>query len=444
MAGRQRWLVFLIVAVYWTGSAPACRSQTQLQLAEPVAAPDEMTIDEAVAWALANNPELAALRQHYGIAAAEVVIARTYPHNPTFDARFLSPHGPTAADVTNPVTQEYLLMFPVEIRHQGQYRRQAADAGLSRTEWEIITHETVLAIRVAKAFRSVMFYAQKLALIEETASLNQQVAEQVRKLVDAGKLRSPDLILARTEIDDVRAQLWPARSDLTAARTELSRSLGVMRVERKLRGNLALPAAPADRDALLESARERRPDLRAHQAAVAEAEAKLRLTQADRFGNPSLGPSYQFNESRVHFIGGQVSVPIPLLNTRRGEIQQRDAERTRAVLELRDTEVRIGQDVAAALARLEYARQGVTLYDQEILPNLRTALANLEKLFNQNDPGVDVLRVIDMRRKLLRARAGYLDALWEANQAQADLASAVGDPALIALPPAPAPPPAPK
>ena len=34
------------------------------------------------------------------------------------------------------------------------------------------------------------------------------------------------------------------------------------------------------------------------------------------------------------------------------------------------------------------------------------------------------------RRKLLKMRDGYLDAQWEASQAQADLAAAVGDPAL--------------
>jgi hypothetical protein len=44
---------------------------------------------------------------------------------------------------------------------------------------------------------------------------------------------------------------------------------------------------------------------------------------------------------------------------------------------------------------------------------------------------VDVLRVIDVHRKLLRARDGYLDTLWELRQAQADLAAALGDPALL-------------
>ena len=44
---------------------------------------------------------------------------------------------------------------------------------------------------------------------------------------------------------------------------------------------------------------------------------------------------------------------------------------------------------------------------------------------------IDVLRLIDVRRRLQRARDGYLDALWELNQGRADLAAAVGDLGLV-------------
>ena len=47
---------------------------------------------------------------------------------------------------------------------------------------------------------------------------------------------------------------------------------------------------------------------------------------------------------------------------------------------------------------------------------------------------VDVMRVSTVRRSLIRARDGYLDALFEVTQAQADLAAAVGDPALAVSP----------
>jgi hypothetical protein len=50
---------------------------------------------------------------------------------------------------------------------------------------------------------------------------------------------------------------------------------------------------------------------------------------------------------------------------------------------------------------------------------------------------MDLARVIDIRRRLLRARDMYLDALFEQSQAQVDLAAAVGDLSLIGCHPSP-------
>src|SRR5438270_12890735 len=81
--------------------------------------PQPLTLVAALGWTLRQNPELNALRQQHGIAAAEVVIARTYPFNPVLESRVQSASGP---DVTNRVPIEQLLLWEVEIRGQGQYR----------------------------------------------------------------------------------------------------------------------------------------------------------------------------------------------------------------------------------------------------------------------------------------------------------------------------------
>ena len=71
MGPPRKWgLLLLTLASLMTSGTSRC--QAQLQVAAPVPSADEMTIDDAMAWALQNNPELAALRQQYGIAAAEV------------------------------------------------------------------------------------------------------------------------------------------------------------------------------------------------------------------------------------------------------------------------------------------------------------------------------------------------------------------------------------
>src|SRR5207248_11709108 len=101
---------------------------------------------------------------------------------------------------------------------------------------------------------------------------------------------------------------------------------------------------------------------------------------------------------------------------------------TRAALDLRALEVPIQQQVYAALSRLDHARSLVEAYRTGSLPNLEGYLKNMKELFNTGN--VEVLKIMDIRRKLLVARGGYLDALYELRQARADLAAAVADPTL--------------
>jgi cobalt-zinc-cadmium efflux system outer membrane protein len=392
--------------------------------------PAVMTREVAVRWGLQNNPELAALRQQHGISAAAVVIAETYPFNPVWEAKVRATNGPESAGITNRVSNEHKILLDVEVRHQGQYRQRAAGAALTRTDWEIAFQELSLTVRVLRAFDTVIYQQNKLALVEETLRLNEAAVKDVSVLVKQGKLRAIDLILIRTEVNDIRAQLGPARVAYEKAWHELRRALGVVDGNFTVQGTLDAPFGHEDAGALLAAAFEQRPDLHARQAAVAEAEARVRLAVADRYGNPNVGPAYEYDPTRINLIGAQFSVPLPVLNTHRGEICQRVAERTKAALELRQAEVSIQQDLAAALARLNAARRWVETYHNELLPDLQKSLDATQKLFTAGEPSVDVLRILDVRRKMLKARDGYLDALYELCQAHADVSAAVGDIAL--------------
>jgi cobalt-zinc-cadmium efflux system outer membrane protein len=407
------------------GSEDSATAQTKAEVSPPV-----LSLDGAINWALQNNPELIALRQQHGIAAAAVVIAQTYPYNPVWEAKVRAANGPVSAGITNRVSNEHKVFVDVEIRGQGTQRRQAAYAALSRTDWEIAFQELTVAVRVLRAFNGVLYRREKQRLIEETVNLNQRTVKQLTALRKANptKFTQPDLILARTEEVDARTQEGLGRANLALALLDLRRSLGLVNEAVEIRGSLEGAAHEWDAAPLLKAAMEQRADLHARQAAVSEADARLRLADADRYGNPNLGPAYEYDPTRINLIGIQWTLPLPVFNTRRGEILQRRAERTRAALDLRNTEVVVKQDVHAALERLDNARAWVKSYQTEVLPALREALKDTESLFEQTQ--ADVLRLIDVRRKLLRARDGYLDALWEESQARADLAAAVGDPSL--------------
>jgi outer membrane protein, heavy metal efflux system len=426
---RLRWLLwqsiflFLLPPVVCADSLPP---PEEVLPAEPA-----LTVEQAVFQALLNNPQLATVRRQHGIAAAGIVIADTYPFNPLYQMFVLADGGPAGAGITNRVFNEHTVRIDLEVRGQGKHRRAAARAALSRAEWDIATQEVLIAVNTIRAFNTVLHREGKLKVLDATVALNQQAVEQVSRLAATGRLRQADLILARSDVGAARSLLGQGRTTLAVARADLRRLLGSLEDSLAVAGSLDLPAASAaDADALTCLALQQRPDLRSRQAAVAEAEARWRLEKANRFGNPSVGPATEYNETRVYFVGIWVVTPLPLLNTRRGEIQQREAEIQRARQELTQFEVQARQEVRAALARLSDAQAWAESYRKEVLPDLERARKEMEKLFARGEPGVDALRIFDMRRRLLKAYDGYLDALLEVSQARADLAAAVGDPSL--------------
>jgi outer membrane protein TolC len=403
-----------------------------------VEAQPSLTLADAVGHALLHNPLLIAVRQQHGIAAAGLVIAKQYPFNPAYQAFVWGASG-RRVDVRNRVFNEHTMRLDLEVRGQGGHRQAMATAAMTRVDWEIATQEVAIAIATIRAFQAVLYRQEKLKVIEETVRLNERVVEQVRRLVDAGRLRPADLVLARTEVVAARAVIGQGRTARVVAVADLRRSLGILGDPYDLSGSLALPVVPADPNALAEAAVRQRPDVQSRRFLVKEAQARWDLERANRFGNPSLGPAMEYNETRVWFAGIWLFTPIPVLNTRKGEIMQRQAEWERARLDLAQFEFQAQQDVEAALKRLADARAWANGFERDVLPSLRRSRRELEKLFAAGEPGVDVLKVIDVQRKYLRAYDSFLDAQLEVSQATADLAAAVGDPSLAVgptLPPA--------
>jgi outer membrane protein, heavy metal efflux system len=396
---------------------------------EPVAtvAPGVFDPEGAVQFALQNNPLLQAVRQQRGFAQGGVVIARTYPYNPVSQLQF---SGVTGDEVTNRFAQVYKISLDVEVRGQRHFRQQAAFAALTRTEWEIATQEIGVSVVTDRAFNTVVYRQRKLHVLEDTIKLNEQVIDIVKKLADAGRLRAADLIVARTELDAAGAQLGQGKAALVVARAELRRQFGTLDDTFTVKGELDIPVPNTEFEKYAEAAIEKRPDLQARRLAVAEAQAHLRLQEADRYGNPSFGPSFEYNETRSGFIGMQFGFPIPVFNRKSGEILQAQATFARAQADARQVEVQATQEVQAALARLAAARKWADSYTMEVLPNLKKATQDMTKLLEQNDPSVDVLKVLGVQRNYLHAFDSYLDALYELSQARDDLAAAVGDPAI--------------
>jgi outer membrane protein TolC len=101
-------------------------------------------------------------------------------------------------------------------------------------------------------------------------------------------------------------------------------------------------------NSLVQLALDQRPDLKARRSAVDEAQAGKRLVEANRYGNPSFGPYYEFDPTRISYIGFRMGFPLPVLNTKRGEIMRADATVIKAECDMQQLEQQVSQDVQAA------------------------------------------------------------------------------------------------
>ncbi|MER3415467.1 MAG: hypothetical protein C4297_04540 [Gemmataceae bacterium] len=143
--------------------------------------PRTFTPAEAVRFALENNPSLQAIREQRGFAQGGLVIAKTYPYNPVSQFTFFAATG---EGVTNTLTQAHKITMDIEVRGQRHFRQQAAYAALTRTEWDIAAQELLVAVAANRAYNTVLYRQRKLEVLEDTIKLNEQVVEQVKKLVD--------------------------------------------------------------------------------------------------------------------------------------------------------------------------------------------------------------------------------------------------------------------
>ncbi len=257
MAGRQRNMCAAIVLV--TLGVPAALHADPPPAGPTPADAQVLTIEKAIAWTLQHSPELAVVRKQRGIAEANVVIAHTYPFNPTWQSFTMPDGGPTSALITNRVFIENVFRLDLELCGQGKIRAAAAAAGVSRTEWEIAAQELAMAVRVVRAFNTFVYRQEKLRLLEDTINLQEQNVAKAKLLAEQGKLRPADVMLANSDLVEVRAGRGPGRSFVVAAWNDLRRTMGVDVAVANYQGTLDPWAPSVDAETLTPHALEMRP-----------------------------------------------------------------------------------------------------------------------------------------------------------------------------------------
>jgi cobalt-zinc-cadmium efflux system outer membrane protein len=272
----------------------------------------------------------------------------------------------------------------------------------------------------ANAFCRVVYENERIKLLD----LAHDFAVGVQAAADR-RLRSGDI--AVLDFNIARASLGRAKAEREGARAVRATALGELKQMLQLDEEIDVAGSldvepPGDIGQAVELAA-RRPELRALEAGIAEAQAEVRLGESFRSPDIGLGVRYAHEEGD-RILSGGVTVSLPVFS--RGQEQRvvGSARASRLRLELEAARLRVRIEVKTAYETYERRLAAVRILDEEA----RTGMDENERLtlrsYDEGQIGLPDLLLI--RREILDTRFERLDALLAAALARTGLDASTG------------------
>lgn len=411
---------FLLLAVF--GAIAVADAHAQ-EPAEERAAPEEVTLAQAVALAFERSPRVAALRAELAEARARVAGADVYPFNPELEVEGAARIGAdeTTGDFEVAVSQA------IELGGQRGHRTAAAEADLAAVRDRARRATQLLGADVHLAFLDAIAARERLAVAEAEMTLATTLRDLAAKRLEAGAGTQLDVNVALADLGRVELRVATAQGDYAAARVALAQAMGLPAPALPVpAGDLAalegdpLPALPA----LLEAAEARRADLEAFRAQTRAAEARLAAARAGVW--PSLGVRVfgGREEGTDTLIGAGVALPLPVFDRKQGDIAEALASIRRIEAERAVARLDVLHDVVTAHVRYEAATAVARRLQETVLGTLRESLDLIEKSFAAGK--ATWVEVLVTRTALFDAQRALTEAAASARQARVQLDVAAG------------------
>ncbi len=411
---RQKLLPLCALSLICSAAMPASIAAAQdrptaskkTKAAKEVAG-ERLSLDSAVAKALAQSPRLQAFRSAISSAAGERRQAGAR-QNPEVSFSKQNFAAGSAYKVLSPGQNVYGVSQLVEIGGKIAAREEVADKGL---EIATLDHQAAaldLIRDVTVAYADAVASEEFVRLAAEQKSLAQEVLASVSTRVDAAA--APQIQKSRADVERHAASVAfdNAKRNREIAykylATLIGDEVGGFTLDSKALFSIDKPESPAAEDALKAG-----PDLRRQASLQGQAKARLDLEKANAIPNPRIDAGL----TRIPSANGQallvgVALPIPVLNANRGNIQRARSDVLRAEQESRQAELLLSSDLTRAQQQLENAYLQATTLKNNILPSAQKAFSLAREGYGLGR--FPYLEVLDAQRSLFEVKRQHVAA----------------------------------
>jgi cobalt-zinc-cadmium efflux system outer membrane protein len=421
-------------AVPFAGNSPIQETQTEYlavktkSKAAPAAQPDELTgtvtLRDAVAYALVNNPKLKAFSLDIRAAEARKLQAGLLP-NPQISVE-VEEFGGTG-DRAGFDTSETSIKIGqlIELADKRSKRTHLADIEKDLAELDFKSIRLDVMSEVAGAFIDVLAAQERLSLSKELVDLSEKAYSTVAERVRAGQDSPVEETKAKIALSNTRIEFERAGNKLVSARHQLAATWGSSNpaFEKVAGGFYDLTPVPSLEE--LAGLISRNPDIARWSAEKNKRRAALELEKAKATSDIKLNGGIQYFEEGDDsaFIMG-LSIPFPLFDRNQGNIQQAMYMRAKTDEQHKAAQADIKARLADASTKLSSSFSEINIIQNDVLPLARSAFDATNQGYREGK--FEYLVVLDAQRTFFEVRAKYIEALAGYHKAGADVERLIG------------------
>ena len=369
--------------------------------------PEQLDLATLLRLVAERSPRLAVERIGIEAAEADRVTAGALP-NPTISYGTSRPAGGAANSVISGTRQQQAgIDLPVLIAGQRGARVEAAEQGVLGARARVAQAAAEMALRAAELFTGLQAAQEKIAVLAEAHGEIERAAALISGRLDSGMASRYDLARVEMEVASIAVRLADARADAAEKSAGLATLLGAPGWRPRAAGDLVPRGLKAELPSW-QASLANNPQVIAARREEDTARAAVRRAELERWPVPVLSLNRTWTSEpfgAANFIG--FSTEVPILDTRRGQLDKaqaelRAAERRRAALE-----AEVGVELGRLLDALVQRRAALERFEHKVdvrSPALRQMAEDAYRLGRST-----VLELIDAARTRVDARVTGID-----------------------------------
>jgi cobalt-zinc-cadmium efflux system outer membrane protein len=396
------------------------------------------TVDELVRTGIANNKDLAAVRERIAEAKGLTRQAGVRP------APTLGLDGATGKPLGTIGEELYSAEYsqPIETFGKRGKRIRVAEFSIGIAEADLQQRSTQLAFEITAAYAELSAERHKLKLLSGLIGLNQDTLRLTEARVKEGDVAPLEANLLRVEIGRAEVSRRSAQGRLISAELELRRLTGLEAANTIPDSDIPAPA-PMDPDTLKRDALKNRADLKTARLEEEQEAAGIELAKAEAKPDITLSAGYTKQNSQFDGLFGfnsngalspirdsmdilnfGVSIPLRTSRSGAGNVQAATARTSGARLRREYLERNIPLEVEAAYQRWRAASESLQMLQSGVLGPSTSNLSVIREAYTLGQ--LRLLDVLNEQRRLVDTQLAYIDAQADVARTWAEVERAAG------------------